>query len=78
MTASTTEIPELAGTRSRARARPEPWLASETHTLLRSRNFYIALTLVSLVVGALSLLIWVGVMICATLNVEAAPKVPLH
>ena len=30
------------------------------------------------VVGAVSLLIWAGVMICATLNVEAAPKVLLR
>jgi hypothetical protein len=30
------------------------------------------------IVGALSLLIWAGVMICATLNVEAAPKVLLR
>jgi hypothetical protein len=30
------------------------------------------------VVGTLSLLIWAGVMICATLNVEAAPKVLLR
>jgi hypothetical protein len=57
MTASTTEIPELAGVPSRGRAQPEPWLQSETHPLLRSRNFYIALTVVSLAIGALSLLI---------------------
>ena len=57
MTASTTEIPELAGVPSRGRAEPEPWLQSETHPLLRSRNFYIALTVVSLAIGALSLLI---------------------
>ena len=30
------------------------------------------------VVGAVSLVIWAGVMICATLNVEAAPKVLLR
>jgi hypothetical protein len=30
------------------------------------------------IIGAVSLLIWVGVMICATLNVEAAPKVLLR
>jgi len=30
------------------------------------------------IVGTLSLLIWAGVMICATLNVEAAPKVLLR
>jgi hypothetical protein len=57
MTASTTEIPELAGVPSRGRSVPEPWLQSETHPLLRSRNFYIAMTVVSLAVGALSLLI---------------------
>jgi hypothetical protein len=57
MTASTTEIPELAGVSSRGRFSPEPWLQSETHPLLRSRNFYIALTVVSLAIGALSLLV---------------------
>jgi hypothetical protein len=57
MTASTTEIPELAGTATRGRFAPQPWLASETHPLLRSRNFYIALTVTTLVIGALSLLI---------------------
>jgi hypothetical protein len=30
------------------------------------------------IIGTVSLLIWVGVMICATLNVEAAPKVLLR
>jgi hypothetical protein len=30
------------------------------------------------IVGGLSLVIWAGVMICATLNVEAAPKVLLR
>ena len=30
------------------------------------------------VIGTVSLLIWAGVMICATLNVEAAPKVLLR
>jgi len=30
------------------------------------------------IVGALSLIVWTGVMICATLNVEAAPKVLLR
>jgi hypothetical protein len=30
------------------------------------------------IIGTLSLLIWAGVMICATLNVEAAPKVLLR
>ena len=29
-------------------------------------------------IGAVSLAIWAGVMICATLNVEAAPKVLLR
>ena len=57
MTASTTEIPALPGAPSRERAASEPWLRSETHALLRSRNFYVALTVVSLAIGALSLLI---------------------
>ena len=30
------------------------------------------------IIGTMSLLIWAGVMICATLNVEAAPKVLLR
>jgi hypothetical protein len=57
MTASTTEIPALAGVRSHGRWQPQAWLQSETHPLLRSRNFYIALTVASLAIGALSLLI---------------------
>jgi hypothetical protein len=57
MTASTTEIPELAGVRADSAWEPTPWLAAETHPLLRSRNFYIALTVVSLAIGGLSLLI---------------------
>ena len=56
MTASTTEIPELTGVHPRGDWEPTPWLAAETHPLLRSRNFYIALTVVSLVLGGLSLL----------------------
>ena len=44
MTASTTEIPELAGVEPHGDWEPTPWLAAETHPLLRSRNFYIALT----------------------------------
>jgi len=48
------------------------------------RGFAVALTAPGAVprharvVGTLSLLIWAGVMICATLNVEAAPKVLLR
>ena len=57
MTASTTEIPELAGVEPHGDWEPTPWLAAETHPLLRSRNFYIALTVISLVLGGLSLLI---------------------
>ncbi|MDB5393259.1 MAG: putative rane protein [Rhodospirillales bacterium] len=30
------------------------------------------------IIGAVSLMLWIGVMICATLNVEAAPKVLLR
>ena len=56
MTASTTEIPELAGVQPRGDWEPTPWLTAETHPLLRSRNFYIALTVISLVIGGLSLL----------------------
>jgi hypothetical protein len=57
MTASTTEIPELAGVEPHGDWEPTPWLAAETHPLLRSRNFYIALTVISLALGGLSLLI---------------------
>jgi hypothetical protein len=56
MTASTTEIPELEGVEPRGEWEPTPSLAAETHPLLRSRNFYIALTVVSLVIGGVSLL----------------------
>jgi hypothetical protein len=56
MTASTTEIPELTDVAPRNGWEPKPWLAAETHPLLRSRNFYIALTVISLVLGGLSLL----------------------
>ena len=48
MTASTTEIPELAGVRSHGKWEPRAWLEAETHPLLRSRNFYLALTVVTL------------------------------
>ena len=57
MTASTTEIPELSGARPRGRRRPEPWLTAESQPLLRSGNFYLGLAAVSLLIGALSLLI---------------------
>ena len=57
MTASTTEIPELAGVEPHGDWEPTPWLVAETHPLLRSRNFYIALTVISLALGGLSLLI---------------------
>jgi hypothetical protein len=56
MTASTTEIPELAGVEPRGDWEPRPWLTAETHPLLRSRNFYIALTVISLALGGVSLL----------------------
>jgi len=56
MTASTTEIPELAGVRSHGQWEPRAWLEAEAHPLLRSRNFYLALTVVSLAIGAVSLL----------------------
>jgi hypothetical protein len=57
MMASTTEIPELAGVEPHGDWEPTPWLVAETHPLLRSRNFYIALTVISLALGGLSLLI---------------------
>jgi hypothetical protein len=56
MTASTTEIPELAGVEPHGEWEPTPWLVAETHPLLRSRNFYIALTVISLALGGISLL----------------------
>lgn len=57
MTTSTTEIPQLVSGRARGRFGPSPALQTETHPLLRSRNFYIALTVVSLALGAVSLLL---------------------